>query len=195
MGDFLIGFLRWEDPVLVWTALFHGWDPGLHGERRVNTCFSVLPDCDELWSAVSCVCLSCRNGQCLQTVNQNIPFHPWVAFFRHFVRAMRKQLNNTPFYLKSPAIFSHSLMRTTAFWGQCCPIWQNSYLFSFALTISFPQATWQHSVPSLSEVSSFLSASYSWCLSYWMVQPSSYTVLFMTPVLSVYPTSHNEFKI
>lgn len=156
VGDFLIGFLWWEDALLVWTALFHGWDPGLHGERRVCACFSVLPDCDKLWSAVSRVCLSCRNGQHLQTVSQNNPFLPPVAFFRHFVIATRKATNTTIHFIlnRLPSSLTHSLTRTTAFWGQCRPIWQNSYLFLFALTISFLQATRQHSVPSFSEVNS-----------------------------------------
>lgn len=123
------------------------------GWAFVSPCFPTVMNCGQLSHGSVFPALMDNTFK----LSQNIPFFPRVAFFRHFVIATRKASNTIIHFIlnRLPSSLTHSQEPTrTTFGGQCCPIWQNSYLFSFVLTISFLWATWQHSVPSLSEVNS-----------------------------------------
>lgn len=61
--------------------------PGLGSWTNFFLCLLMA---DETGSAASCFCLPCHNGLYFQTVSQNQPFLPWVAFVLCFIIAMIK---------------------------------------------------------------------------------------------------------
>lgn len=153
--------------------------------EKGGSLFLCFPTADEMWPASSCFCLSYHNGLYLQTVRQNIPSFPELLSWD--VLSLWWENTTTHVIMTCSAIFSHLLVRTTAFWWHSCP-------FSFARTLPYDLSSGQPD----NIQSHHLLKSFPLTLCLISMVPTMldgparpYTALFITPVLSVYPISHN----